>query len=224
MTHDLNQWSRAQLEMRTMFDAGRRQVVVMRWLVFFLVLAVGSQSFTIHYLAQHQGFVPWVVELNGFQEVRSFGEAERVVGEDRLVQLHLQKFVQSLRTVAREELIRKQLFLDTARYVAEGRKLDARYLYSEDGRLDGHWSRVILIRTVLKVEDGVWEVTWLEDVIEKSRVARSEWRGLFTVEMRRMSDPGVMSRNPFGFVVLDWHMQPSSVVQEFNVGEQKALF
>lgn len=224
MRHEVEDYSRAQCEMRTLFEGGHRQVVFMRWLVFFLLLVLGSQAYTVHYLAQHQGFVPWVVELNGFQEVRSFGEAERVVDEERLIQLHLQKFVQSLRTVAREETIRKQLYLDTARFISESRQLDIRSAYSEEGRLDGHWSRVVLIRTVLKSPTGAWEVTWLEDVMSKNRVERSEWRGLFTVELRRTAEAGVMSRNPFGFVVTDWRMQPTGTVQEFNLGEEDSLF
>lgn len=229
MSHKVNRWSMSQLEVTGLQASGEKAVAVLGWGVFALLLVVGHLAFTVRDLANNQGFVPWVVEMNGFGEIRSFGEAERVVQEDRLVVLHLRKVVQSMRTVSRDQAIQKSEYGNAARFIAGSKREELKYFYTDPGRLDGQWVRTVKVGTVLLhgagAEPGtqVWEVSWREDIVDKTLVHRSAWRGLFTTGFEEVKDPGVLTYNPFGFVIHDFSIGPTGEPQQFSIGEQDAL-
>lgn len=224
MRHQVSDSQRAQMELRTLFSAGAREVWVWRLAVLLCLFVILGQGLVVRDLAANQGFVPWVVELNAFKEVRSLGPAERVVEEELLASLHLREFVESMRAYAPTPEINKELFLSGARFVDPARQQEFKYLVrEEEGRADGDWSRIAIVRTVLKQREGVWEVTWYEDVISKARVERAEWRGLFEVSFGDSRDAVVMTQNPFNFRVHSWSIQQSGETVEFNIEDAGRL-
>ncbi len=176
---------------------------------------VGLSIIGLIYLGSKPKLVPHIVQVDAIGAPTYVGpignDDKPYAPSDAVLKYHLRRFLEDTRTVSLDTDVLKRNWLDAYNLVtSRGANMLTAYVSrpENDPFKRAVDERITVeVASMVRITSDTWQIDWRETKWDSAGVARrrSIWRGMFRVVVEPPRTEEVMSRNPIGLYVDEFH-------------------
>lgn len=209
--HTVNPYLDGRREWNERYGSYIKQAYVWRIIAFMTTLVSLIAVAGVVYIGSQTKFVPYIVEVDKLGKSVAGGPAYKASPVDPKVIKHgLAEFVTNFRTVYPDPDIQKDYVFKSYRYLSSNfpAYMTVSKYYKEHSPFErAEKERVtVTIKSVLQMSKNTWQIDWTEEVMNDQgiAVAKSDYRGLATVEIIPPKTESEILKNPVGLFIKDF--------------------